>query len=555
MTLSQEKSLASNKKLIATLEIKNNLLNHIYEISSMLTGAPDLDEVLGEIVNRIMNGLNFDRAIIHLISTDGKRLECVCTKGFTPSGAYRAKQKPLVIAKHDCYETKAILSGEPIFIENTVNNPDATRIDMIINKYQERKSVLYVPLRLKGKVIGLIGVDRHRTRMEITQEDIESLAIFANQAAIIIENTRLYKTLSDEKNLSENIIRCSVNGIMVSSLGGRIYNLNPRGEELLGITKEEAKTHLIQDVFSFNPAESLRIYNALKRKEDIRPFETTYHRKDGRRLILGLTAFVLTGENEEVHGAVTMIADLTEKKRMDDYLLRAERLAALGWIASGIAHEIRNPLAAIYTTVQNMENQYDDNCSQRADLKNILDEIDRVEGLIREILNLARPMPLNIEEVDIHKLLNMTVCLVRKEATKKGITIKMQFGKKRILTKADSNRLRQVFLNLVINAIASIKGKGKGKIQITTEIMKGSHDEPNPWLIIRFTDNGIGIPDEDINKIFDPFFTTKNSGTGLGLTVSHKIIRDHHGFIEVESHVNKGTIFCIRLPLIPDEEK
>jgi two-component system nitrogen regulation sensor histidine kinase GlnL len=342
---------------------------------------------------------------------------------------------------------------------------------------------------------------------------------------------------------------------MVSSLGGQIYNLNPRGEELLGITKEEAKARSIQDLFSFENKERLWIYNALKRKEDIRPFETIYHRKDGKRLILGLTAFVLTGDNEKVHGAVTMIADLTEKKRMDDYLLRAERLAALGWIASGIAHEIRNPLAAIYTTVQNMENQYDDNCSQRTDLKNILDEIDRVEGLIREILDLARPVPLTIEKVDINKILNMTICLVRKEAAKKGIKIKTQFARKMLLTKADSNRLRQVFLNLVINAIDSFKGKGKGKVLITTDVMKGNHEGPDPWIIIRFTDNGTGIPKGDINKIFDPFFTTKNVGTGLGLTVSHKIIQDHRGIMEVESEVNKGTTLCVRLPLIPGEEQ
>jgi PAS domain S-box-containing protein len=553
MKMTKEKLLAVNGKLAAKLEVKNNLLNHIYEISAMLTGAPGLDEVLGEIVNRIMNGLNFDRAIIHLISTDGKKMECVCTQGFSPLGARRAKQKPLVIARHDCYETKAIRRNEPIFIKDTVNNPEATPIDMIINKYQERKSVLYVPLKLKGKVIGLIGVDRYRTQMEITQEDIDSMAIFANQAAIIIENTRLYKTLSDEKNISENIIRCSVNGIMVSSLHGRIYNLNPRGEEILGITKEEAANRLIQDVFSLSDTERLRIYNALKRKEDIHPLEITYHRQDGKRLILGLTAFVLTGENEDVHGAVTMIADLTEKKRMEDYLLRTERLAALGWMASGIAHEIRNPLAAIYTTVQNIENQFAADCPQRADLKNILDEIDRMEGLIREILNLARPLPLNIEEVDIHELLNTTVYLVRKEATKKGITIKTKFGKKIILIRADSNRLRQVFLNLAINAVDAICGKGK--VLIATEIIKEYHDDTQSWIVIRFTDNGMGIPEENINKIFDPFFTTKNVGTGLGLTVSHKIIQDHRGIIEVESRVDEGTTFYVRLPWTPDENR
>ncbi|MFA5183826.1 MAG: ATP-binding protein, partial [Syntrophales bacterium] len=447
-------------------------------------------------------------------------------------------------------ETSAFLRGEPIFIKDTVNNPEATEVDRIINRYQERKSVLYVPLNLKGKVIGLIGVDRYRTQMEITPDDIESLAIFANQAAIIIENARLYDALSNEKMLSENIIRCSVNGIMVSDLDGQIRNLNPRGEEILGIKKKEAKLRLIQDVFLFDDKERLRIYKALKRKEDIIPFEITYQRKDNKQLTLGITAFTLTGENGDVHGAVSLITDLTEKKRVEDYLLRTEKLAALGWIASGIAHEIRNPLAGIYTTVQNMENEYDHDNSHRGELKNILTEIDRIEGLIREILNLARPLPLQIEEVDVHKLLTNTVSLVRKEATKKDIMIKTQFSKKTMLIRADPNRLRQVFLNLLINAVDSITTKGK--VMISTEMMEGQN-KPGRWLLIRFKDNGIGIPAEDINKIFDPFFTTKSIGTGLGLTVSDKIIQDHHGIIEVESKIQKGTTFCVRLPVFLEE--
>jgi PAS domain S-box-containing protein len=539
---------ALNQQLSSKLDVKNNLLNHIYEITSMLTRAPDLDreEVLNEIADRVINGLNFDRVIVHLLSKQGTQLECKCIKGFTPLGAERAIEKPLILDRHDCYETRAVRRGEPVFIEDTASHPEFTWIDGVINKYQERKSVLYVPLRLKGKVIGLIGADRFRTRMEMTQDDVESLAIFANQAAIIIENTRLYSALREEKILSENIIRSSVTGVMVSDLNGRIRNLNPKGEEILEIGRDEATRMLIQDLFGFDDKERRRIYSALKRREDIAPFEVSYLRKDGKRLFLGLTAFALVTENQDIQCAVTLIADLTEKKRMDDYLFRVERLAALGWIASGIAHEIRNPLAGIYTTVQNLEGEFDEDCPQRIDLQNILNEINRIEGLIRETLNLARPLPLQIEEVDIHQLLSMTVYLVKKEATQKGIVIKTGFSSETCRTKGDPNRLRQVFLNLIINAVEAIRKKGK--IVITTEMMKDKAGT-DQWILIRFKDNGAGIPQDQINKIFDPFFTTKSVGTGLGLTVSHKIIQDHQGMLDVESQKSGGTTFSIRLPV------
>jgi PAS domain S-box-containing protein len=537
--------LKMNENLKAKLEIKNHLFNHIYEISSISTGTPDFNRVLVEIVDHVMSGLNFDRAAILLLNRDRTRLECLCVKGFSPRGEKRALERPLVIKKHDCFETKAVLRGEPIFVEDTENSPEGTKIDKILNRYQERKSVLYVPLKVKGAVIGLIGVDRFRTKMEITQDDVESLAIFANQAANIIENTRLYKDLRDEKTISENIIRCSVNGIMVSDLRGRISNLNPRGEEILGITKEEAQSRLIQHVFQFDDQERLRIFNALKRKEDISPFEVTYDRKDGKKLTLGIEAFVVTGEKDDLTG-VTLITDLTAKKRMADYMIRTERLAALGWIASGIAHEIRNPLAGIYTTVQNMENECCLDDSHRSDLQNILVEIDRVEGLIRELLDLARPVPLQIEELELNTLLAMTVNLIHKEAATKGVVITTHLCDDRILIMGDANRLRKVVLNLFINALESIGGSGK--ILVQTEILPG-HNEGKRFVSIRISDNGIGIPVEDINKIFDPFFTTKSVGTGLGLTVSHKIIQDHKGIMEVESQMYKGTTFCVRLPI------
>jgi len=546
MSLSRDELIDHNEKLKAKLELKNHLFNNIYEISSMLTGVPNLEEVLKEIVDRVMNGLNFDRAIIQLLNSDGTRLECACTKGFTAIGEKRAWELPLIIRDHDCFETKAIIRGEPMFIADTVDHPGATVIDMIINRYQERKSVLYVPLKVKGTVIGLIGVDRFRTKMEITQDDVESLAIFASQAAIIIENTRLYKALSNEKTISENIIRCSVNGIMVSDLRGRISNINPRGEEILDITRDEAQSQLIQHVFKFDDKVRLSILKALQRKEDISPFEVNYSRRDGKKLTLGIESFVVTGENKDLKG-VTLITDLTEKKRMDDYLLRTERLAALGWIASGIAHEIRNPLAGIYTTVQNMEAEFDLNAPQKTDLQNILVEIDRIEGLIREIFNLARPLPLQSEVVDIHGLLSTTLNLIRKEAAKKGITIKTHFGKDPVMAIGDPNRLRQVFLNLLINALESIRKKGK--VVIRTEVLRGD-DEMDRWALVRIQDNGVGIPAEDVIKIFDPFFTTKSVGTGLGLTVSHKIIQDHHGMLEVESQLHGGTTFCVRLPML-----
>ena len=536
----------SKNTLSEKLRINNNLLSHIYEISSLLTRSPDLGKVLNEITDRAMNGLHFDRAIVMLLNTDQTKLECKCIKGFTPHGEKRAWEKPLILEEHDCYELKVIGHGDPRFIPDTESAPDVTPIDKVINRYQERNSVLYVPLKIKGKILGLLGVDRYRTRMEITHDDVESLTIFANQASIIIENARLYQALNDEKALSENIIKCSTNGIIVSDLMGNILNLNPRAEELLDIPKEDAVRLRIQDVFKFSPDQRKEIYNALKRLENTHFFDFPYQRADDKKLVLNLSGFAVHDENHNTLGAVTIISDLTEKKRMDDYLLRVEKFAALGRIAAGIAHEIRNPLAGIYTTVQNLESELSEGSAQSSEMKNILHEIDRIELLIRELLDLVRPAPLHTEEFDIHDLLSTTLSLLKKEMAKKKIELETEYDAKPSIIKADPYRLRQVFLNLTINAIESTNSSGK--ITVRTDSVKQGGKEKN-WLSVDVIDEGIGIPSKHMNRIFDPFFTTKSSGTGLGLTVTHKIIEDHNGMIEVESLEDKGTKFRILLPV------
>jgi len=520
------------------------LLKQIYNISYLLTQSPDLDTVLNEIVDHVIIGLKYDRAIVMLLNEDETRLECRGIRGFTSTGEKRAWEKPLVLDLHDCYETKVVRSGKPLFIPDIARDPGITEIDRIIAKYQERKSFLHVPLKVKDKVLGTIGVDRYRTKMRISQKEVEDLAIFANQAAIIIENARLYKELKDEKLLSENIIRSSINGIIVSDLHGKVILINPRAEEILGISCDKAAELHLHEIFSSDIG---RIYKKLITKESSHHYEIQYQRKDGNKLILDIAPFSLE-EKGKSSKAVLLINDLTEKRRIDDHLIRVEKFAALGSMAAGIAHEIRNPLAAIFTTIQNVEMKLERGSPNKFALQNVTKELDRIEHLIRELLNAMNPVPLHMEKVDVIDLLQRALFFVKKKAGGKNSDIKFELGgEKRVYTKADSNRLMQVFLNIMINSVESIRKKGK--VQVNVKKIK-ERDPGNQFISIRFTDNGAGISPSLLTKIFDPFFTTKSGGTGLGLTVSHKIIQDHNGIIEIDSEERKGTNVLVKLPLV-----
>ena len=520
-----------------------NLLKHIYDISYLLTQSLDLDAVLNEIVDHVITGLKYDRTIVMLLNEDETKLECKCIRGFTPLGEKRAWEKPLILNRHDCFETRVVRSGKPLFIPDIAKDPNITEIDRITAKYQERMSLLHVPLKVKDKVLGTIGVDRYRTKMKISQREFEDLAIFANQAAIIIENARLYKELKDEKLLSENIIKSSINGIIVSDLRGKIIHLNPRAEEILGISKEEAVRLHLHEILNCDVG---TIYEKLVTKGNSRHFEINYQRQDGEKLILDLAPFSLEETDKVPSKTVLLINDLTEKRRIDEHLMRVEKFAALGSMAAGIAHEIRNPMAAIFTTIQHVETKLEKSSPHKHALQNVTKELDRIERLIRELLNTVNPFPLHMEKVDIMDLLERALFFIKKKSGDKNVNVRFELEGERVYTKADANRLMQVFFNIMINSVEAIKGNGK--VQINVKKIK-KRDLMNPFIIVKFTDNGSGINPSIITKIFDPFFTTKTGGTGLGLTVSHKIIQDHNGFIEVDSE-EKGTTVLIKLPLV-----
>jgi len=545
---SQHDSTKRDEYLNKRLEEKNNLIKHLYEISCLLTGSPDLDEVLDEILFRVMTGLHFNRASIFLLNHNETRLDCHRLRGhdYSPEQEMFVYQNPIMLDRHDCYEKQVIVKGEPLFIKNVSNHVSATHIDKIINRNMERKSVLYVPLKFEGKVLGMIGVDRYKMQFEITKYDIESLTLFANQASIIISNARYLKALNDQKKLSENIIRSSINGTIVSDLEGHIRIINPMAKEIFGLSNDAAKHILLQDIIKINNDKWIELIKELSNNKPIPAFELLVDKHDRKRLLLDITIFAVFSENDEIENLVTNIVDVTEKKKLEEYWLRLEKFAALNVVASGIAHEIRNPLAAIYTALQNLGKEYTEDSSQYAIILSVLNEIDGTERLIRQLLNLSKPSPLLMIDAEICEVLLFTVKLVWQKASARNISIRTNFKNKKFKTRIDPERMKQVFLNLIINAIDAIENKGQILISARKEKSeKAGHN----WIVIEIKDNGIGIPKSDISKIFDPFFTTKTVGTGLGLSVSHKIVQEHCGRIEVESIEHKGTTFYIKLPM------
>jgi two-component system NtrC family sensor kinase len=232
-----------------------------------------------------------------------------------------------------------------------------------------------------------------------------------------------------------------------------------------------------------------------------------------------------------------------ELQRVQDQLVRAGKMAALGELAAGVAHEINNPLTGVLTFSSLMLKKTDENHPWRKDLENIVQQTTRCRNIVRGLLDFARQRKPDKKEWDIHLLINNTLTLVEKQAPFQNIKIDKQFKTGIPMLFVDADQIQQVFMNILLNAADAMAGKG-GNLTIKTDLKDGLAE-------VSFTDTGYGISKEHLSKLFDPFFTTKETGkgTGLGLAISYGIIQSHGGDIEVESQVGRGSTFRIKLPI------
>ena len=238
-------------------------------------------------------------------------------------------------------------------------------------------------------------------------------------------------------------------------------------------------------------------------------------------------------------------------KKSKSYIRRADRLASLGTLTAGLAHEIRNPLVAIKTLTQLLPERLDDEEFRSNFLQIASGEVDRISSLVTELLDFARPSDPKLDLEDVNTILDGMILLVSTETKKKQINITKNYTSDLPPVQVDREQIKQVFLNILLNAIEATRENGKIDVK-TRSFIKPSGE---PYVQIEFTDTGSGIPEEYMEDIFNPFFTTKSTGSGLGLSISNQIIQDHRGYIHVESQLNKGSSFFINLPVSQEYPK
>ena len=243
-------------------------------------------------------------------------------------------------------------------------------------------------------------------------------------------------------------------------------------------------------------------------------------------------------------------------KKLEEQLRRSDRLASIGTLAAGMAHEIKNPLVSLKTFTQLLPDRYEDEDFRTTFSSLVGNEVGRIDKIVNQLLHFARPAKPSFREISIHETLDKTLSLIENEFKKKDIELIYKPLAENDSVYADDEQLHQVFLNFMLNAIDAMERGGTLTVStrsIFNQFSPAGTDPETPELLVGIQDTGSGISDEDLKHIFDPFFTTKSSGTGLGLAISHGIIEEHKGHVGVKSSLGKGTQFNLFFPNLNNE--
>ncbi len=363
----------------------------------------------------------------------------------------------------------------------------------------------------------------------------------ARQSASDAQLEEATHELANLRALHERIVESIRSGVITTDFAGRIYTFNAAAEEITGYRAAEVRGQNAS-IFFGNVADKIeRSMRAAEAGEPSPRFEANCLTPDGLRAHLGFSIFPLHDEGGQTTGLVITFQDLTEVRALEETSRRQDRLAAVGRVAAGIAHEIRNPLASMRGSIQVLRSEMDKDSQQAELMEIILRESDRLNQIITDFLTYARPRVRSFAETDVREPLRETFALLRHSPEiRDGHTLEEALPAEPVLALADAAALKQVFWNLARNALQAMPEGGRLRAEVAPA-------PPAGRLRITFSDTGRGMSPEQVERLFEPF-SSSTGGTGLGLSIVYQIIRDHGGTINVRSLEGSGTTIAIELP-------
>jgi len=451
---------------------------------------------------------------------------------------------------------------------------DSTKIEKEILDLIQYPKFCIIPLISRTRKVGVLIVDNKYNNREITADDITFLTMLGSFTASSIRNTMIYNELKESldnlakvnyqikllKEYNENIIESVPLSLFVVNNDFNITACNKNFADIMQIQKENLIgkniKNLIIKVNEFNLVEEIANVMAEKKIEGFYKVKLEMNGKASDS-IFNLLLVLLKDPKENIGGVIGILEDVTSVVKLEQSLQEAKRFSELGKFSATIAHEIRNPLVAIGGYANRIKRKYIEKKEVDInDINIITDEINRLENILKEILDYASNKKTQLKPLNLCEVLKYCVDLVKDYAEQNNIILTFLPNNEFLLNEnliinGSYDNLKQAFINLLNNAIEA----STPKQEVLIETKKIEENQNNKWVEIKINNKAFIQNEKDLNKIFLPFYTTKTHGTGLGLTLTKKIIEEHSGIINVESNIENGTTFTIRLPLIKVENK
>jgi len=394
-----------------------------------------------------------------------------------------------------------------------------------------------------------------------TRDEVEVLAINFSMMIreIIAQKDQLEMQLKHIKRLqryTEQLLTTMNDGLLSVDRTGKVATINPAASEMLGFSRRLEQDLSIRELLDTTP-ELLRYIDEMLRNPRARSQQEIHINGGEDQQVILAGSSQLTDTEGNLLEVIVNLHDVTELKKLESRVRQTERLAALGTLAAGMAHEIRNPLSAIKTFVQLLPRKLEKPGFLEKFQRTVPRELDRINRLIEDLLQLAKEPKYHFDSVDVGFLVKQ--CIELFEETLKNSQVRCRtelLSDRSLLVWADTDQLTKAFYNLFQNAVQAMPNGGELAIEASWQevIPFESQISPNQrgWIRTCFRDTGMGIPADNIKSIFNPFFTTKDTGTGLGLAITHKVISEHGGHLEVSSRFGEGSCFMVYLPALKE---
>jgi PAS domain S-box-containing protein len=397
------------------------------------------------------------------------------------------------------------------------------------------------PLIDDHKIAGIMIVGPKRSGDPYFAEDIDLLETLISQAAVAMKNAQLYRQVVVVNEYVDNILSTMESGVIAVDADGDTALFNPAAERLTGLRAAAVLGHSYRHL---PPALASPLRDALEARTPRSQFETSLRHPDGVDVPLVGSTALLKHRESSTHGALIVFSDLTRLKALEGEKRRAERLASFGALASGVAHEIKNPLVAIRTFAELLPDRFADTDFREDFAKVVIREISRIDDLVGRLRGIAATVPQQVGPVDIRTPLQDTLSLLRAQLEQTRTNIRCDFKDHAPFVAVDEAQLKQLFLNLFLNSIEAMGTDGELAVLVSRKEAQGRQ-----WITVEVSDTGPGIPDSVRAHIFDPFFTTKSRGSGLGLAICRGIADAHRGAIRAENRADRrGAMVVIEFP-------